>query len=314
MINSLKLGRIGLKRLAAMALSCIMLLSLPLKAQPALPVLTSFSILGDLVQVVGGERVSVTTLVGPDQDAHEFNPRPSDVRALQRSKVFVINGLAFEPWAQKLAKSAGYQGLTVVASSGVIPRPLEDADHEHAGHGDSHSSDPHAWQNPINVIAYVNNIAAALAQVDPAGAPLYRANAQAYERQLRTLDAWAQNQFATIPPDQRKAITSHDALGYLGARYQLTLLAPEGINPDAQPSARHVARLIRQIKREHIKAVFVESMRNPKFVTQLSRDAGVQVGATLYSDALSSAIGPAGNYLAMMRHNITQLSEGMRRP
>lgn len=290
--------------LAAAASACLPGASFatsPPPLTPPLPVVASFSILGDLAQVVGGERVRVTTLVGPDEDAHAFEPRPADAKAIAQAKLLLINGLGFEPWAQKLAKSTGYQGQTVVASDGVKTNMLE-----------AHQIDPHAWQNPVNVMRYVHNIAAGLAKADPAGAPLYQANAAAYVKELQMLDAWASAQFATIPAAKRKVITSHDAFGYLAAHYQITFLAPQGVSSDAQPSAKQVALLIRQIQREKIRAVFVENMSDPKLLTQLSKDAGVKPGAALYSDALSGLGKPGATYLQMMRHNVTQLAAGMK--
>jgi zinc/manganese transport system substrate-binding protein len=285
--------------------------------QPPVSVVASFSILADLVRVVGGERVSVTTLVSPDEDAHVFEPKPSDAKALVRSRLLVINGLGFDPWAQKLAKSAGYKGETVVVSRGVKPLVLAEEDpHGKKGHKDQghhhDEADPHAWQNPHNVVLYTRNIAAALVKVDPAGGAAYQANANAYVKELQTLDAWAKAQFAALPAYKRKVITSHDAFGYLAAQYQIKFLAPQGVSTDAEPSARDVAQLIRQIQREKIKAVFVENMSNPRLLTQLTKDAGVTVGATLYSDALSSANKPGSTYLQMMRHNVTQLAAGMK--
>jgi zinc/manganese transport system substrate-binding protein len=269
------------------------------------PVVASFSILGDLVRVVGGERVSVTTLVGLDEDAHGFEPKPADARAIVQGRLLVTNGLGFEPWAQKLASSAGYKGETMVTSKGVKPRSMA----EEKGHAET---DPHAWQNPDNVILYVRNISAALAKVDQAGAATYQANAEAYVKELQTLDAWAREQFAAIPAAKRKVITSHDAFGYLAAQYQIKFLAPQGVSTDAEPSAKQVAQLIRQIQREKIRAVFVENMSNPKLLAQLSQDAGVTMGARLYADALSSADQPGASYLQMMRHNVTQLAAGMK--
>ena len=279
------------------------------------PVTASFSILGDLVRVVGGERVRVTTLVGPDEDAHAFAPKPADARAIVQTRLLVTNGLGFEPWAQKLAKSAGYQGATLVASQGVKPRLMpEEKGHDRSGH-DNHQhdeTDPHAWQNPENVVLYVRNIAAALGKADPAGSAIYQANSAAYVKELQALDTWTQAQFAAIPVAQRKVITSHDAFGYFAAHYPISFLAPQGLSTDAEPSAKDVARLIRQIQREKIKAVFVENMSNPKLLAQLARDAGVTVGPALYVDALSAPGGPAGSYLQLMRHNVTQLAAGMR--
>lgn len=278
-------------------------------AADKIPVTASFSILGDLVRVVGGERVAVTTLVGPDEDSHAFEPKPAHAKTILSSKLVVSNGLGFEPWAGKLVKSAGYKGASVVASKGVktlgsAPEP---------GHGvHAHDeADPHAWQNPNNVVLYVRNIAAALSKVDAEGAASYQANAEKYVKELQTLDDWAKAQFAAIPSAKRKVITSHDAFGYLASHYQIRFLAPQGVNSDTEPSAKQVAQLIRQIQREKIRAVFMENIRNPKLIEQLSRDAGATVGASLYSDALSGADKPGATYLQMMRHNVGQLVAGM---
>ena len=302
----MKRNTLKLLTLSALTLSGL----LPLPGMTAVPVqvVASFSILGDLVQVVGGERVQVTTLVGPDADAHSFEPKPADARAILKARLFVVNGLNFEPWAEKLAKSAAYQGAMVVASRGVKPLQREEAGDSH-GH---HEADPHAWQNPNNVVLYVQNIAAGLSKVDPAGTTIYQANATRYARVLKDFDAQAKAQFDALPLAKRRVITSHDAFGYFAAHYQIKFLAPAGINADAEPSAKHVAELIRQMKREKIRAVFVENMSNPKLMAQLSRDAGVSVGGTLYSDALSGPAEPGSSYLKMMQHNVMQLLAGMR--
>ena len=308
--------RVIRKLLAASIAGAALLSGASFAAEPV-PVVASFSILGDLVRVVGGERVSVITLVGPDEDAHVFEPKPTDAKTLVQSRLLIVNGLGFEPWAQKLAKSAGYKGETVVASRGVKPLVMAEEDaHGEKGHKDKghhhDEADPHAWQNPHNVVLYTRNIAAALAKVDPAGATAYQTNANAYVKELQALDTWAKAQFAAIPADKRKAITSHDAFGYLAAQYQIKFLAPQGVSTDAEPSAREVAQLIRQIQRERIKAVFVENMSNPKLLAQLGKDTGVTVGPALFVDALSAAGGPADSYLKLMRHNVTQLAAGMR--
>ena len=301
--------------LFGLVISCAALLSGHSLAADKLAVTTSFSILGDLVRVVGGERVNVTHLVGPNEDAHVFEAKPSDAKALLQSRLLVSNGLGFDPWAQNLAKSVGYQGLAVVASKGLKPRTemakptAKGRDH---GHGHAHGeADPHAWQNPNHVVLYVRNIAAALSQLDPASASTYQANAAAYVKELQALDVWAKAQFSVIPAAQRKVITSHDAFGYLAAHYQITFLSPQGISTDAQPSAKDVARLITQIQREKIRAVFLENMSNQRLLTQLSQDAGTTVGAKLYADALSGPDQPGATYLLMMRHNVSQLAAGM---
>jgi zinc/manganese transport system substrate-binding protein len=308
--------RVIRKLLAAGIASAALLSGASFAAEPV-PVVASFSILGDLVRVVGGERVRVTTLVGPDEDAHVFEPKPTDAKALMQSRLLVVNGLGFEPWAQKLAKSAGYKGETVVASTGVKPLVMaQDGVHGEKGRKDKDhhhdETDPHAWQNPLNVVLYTRGIADALAKIDPAGAIAYQTNANTYVKELQALDAWAKAQFAALPANKRKVITSHDAFGYLAAQYQIKFLAPQGVSTDAEPSAREVAQLIRQIQGEKIKAVFVENMSNPRLLAQLTKDAGATVGATLYSDALSSADKPGSTYLQMMRHNVTQLAAGMK--
>ena len=293
------------RRFLLASATALALLSAPAHAADPLPVTASFSILGDLVRVVGAQRVAVTTLVGPDEDAHVFEPKPSDVKTILGSKLLVTNGLGFEPWAGKLAKSAGYKGESVIASKGVKGRAMAD-EHGHA------ESDPHAWQNPNNVVLYVRNIAAGLSRVDPAGASAYQANAEAYVKELQALDSWAKEQFATIPAEKRKVITSHDAFGYFAAHYGIQFLAPQGVSTEAEPSAKQVAQLIRQLQREKIKAVFVENMTNPKLLAQLSKDAGVTVGTALYADALSAPGKPGSTYLQMVRHNVTQLAAGMK--
>jgi zinc/manganese transport system substrate-binding protein len=300
--------RMTLKWLACAALSAPLLLQSSLAAEP-IPVVASFSILGDLVQVVGGDRVKVKTLVGPDGDAHEFAPSPADAKTILGGSLFVVNGLNFEPWAQKLAKSAAYSGPILVASQGVKPRTMPAEE----GHDHGHSAtDPHAWQDPTNVKLYVKNIAKSLSSLDPQGADSYQKNSEAYLKELDALDAFAKEQFAALTARQRQVITSHDAFGYFGARYQIRFLAPQGVSTEDEPSAKEVAKLIRQIKQDKIRAVFMENMTNPSLVTQIAKDTGVTLGPKLYVDALSSPNEPASNYLALMRHNITQLVAGMK--
>lgn len=265
-------------------------------AAERIPVLASFSILGDLVQVVGGDHVQVSVLVDADQDAHTFEPTPKDARRLLASQLLVTNGLGLDHWISKLSRSAGYKGTTVVASTGVKQQ----------------GGDPHAWQNPENVMLYVRNIASALMQADPANAATYRTNAERYLDELKQLDQWAKDQLATVPTDKRKVITSHDAFGYFATHFGVRFLAPQGMSTTSEPSAKQMGQLIRQIKQEHIRALFIENMSSPKLIEQLSRETGAKQGPALYSDALSQADGPANTYLKMMRHNVTELVAGMQ--
>lgn len=277
-------------------------------AAEKIPVVASFSILGDIVGVVGGERVAVSTLVGPDQDAHVFEPTPADVKAIARAQLVVINGLGFEGWMERLTGAAGYRGSLVVASAGVATR-------QRPGIG-AHAAarpDPHAWQDPSNAMIYTRNIVAALSKLDPAGSSQYQANGERYLRALADLDRWAQAQFAVLSDRQRSVITSHDAFEYFAAHYGLRFLAAQGVSTESDASARNIAALIRQIRQQDIKAVFFENMSNPQLLRQLSRDAGVTPGGKLYADALSAPGGPAPTYLRMMRYNIAQILASLRR-
>ena len=295
-----------IKPLAIVAAVAVFAIADVSMAADKIPVLASFSILGDLVRVVGADRVAVTTLVGPDEDAHVFEPKASDAKNLLQTRLLVTNGLEFESWAQKLIKSAGYKGPVAVASQGIKARSMP------AEKGKGTETDPHAWQDPTNVVLYVRNISAALGKLDPAGASTYQTNSEAYIKALQTADAEAKTQIAAIPAAKRKVITSHDAFGYFGAHYGITFLAPQGISTESEPSAKEVAQLIKQIQREKIKAVFFENMSNSKLLAQPSKDAGVTVGPALYVDALSKTGGPADSYLKLMRHNVTQLVAGMK--
>ncbi|MBP0596556.1 metal ABC transporter substrate-binding protein [Herbaspirillum sp. LeCh32-8] len=289
-------------------------------AAERIPVVASFSILGDIVANVGGERIAVTTLVGPDEDAHVFQPAPDDIKSVSRAKLVVVNGLGFEGWMERLAQSANYRGAIVTASAGIKARERADDeheghdDHDHAGHDHHHhgKDDPHAWQDPQNVVVYARNIAAALAKLDPAGAEVYKKNGEAYVAKVQELDQWAAQQFAQIPEAKRRVITSHDAFEYFGARYKVRFLAAQGVSTDSEPSAKQVASLIRQIKSEKIKALFFENMANPKLLQQIGREAGVSAGGKLYADALSKVGGPAPDYLSLMRYNVSQLLEKIR--
>jgi zinc/manganese transport system substrate-binding protein len=292
----------------------------PAFAQNApVPVVATFSILGDLVREVGGDRVAVSTLVGPDGDGHVYSPTPSDARRLSEARIVVANGLGFEGWISRLVRSSGTKATVVEASSGIKPLAGDDdhADHGHkkAGHGKaehSHGSvDPHAWQSVPNVKTYVANIRAALIAADPAGQAAYEANATAYLAKLDALDAQIRAAIANLPPERRKVITTHDAFAYFEAAYGLDFIAPQGVSTEAEASAKDVARIIRQMKKEKIGAVFLENVSDPRLTQQIARETGARIGGKLYSDALSPADGPAGTYIEMMRHNIRVLTEAL---
>jgi zinc/manganese transport system substrate-binding protein len=276
-------------------------------AQGSVPVVASFSILGDMVRQLGGDRVALRVIAGPNVDAHSFQPRPSDAEAVRGARLVVRNGLGFDSWVDRLVRSAGYRGTVATASEGITPRKLED-DHGH-DHG---AQDPHAWQDLRHGQAYARNIAAALAAADPEGAPVYRARAEDYLARLAALDAWVRQQVATVPEARRQVVTSHDAFGYFAAAYGVRFMAPQGISTDSEPSAAEVARLIRLLKRQGITALFLENMANPATLRRLASEAGVKVQGQLYADALSAPDGPAPGYEAMFRHNLGLLVPAMK--
>jgi len=276
-------------------------------AQGPLKVAASFSILGDMVKNVGGDRVEVTTLVGPGGDTHVYQPTPADAKNVARASLVFVSGLGFEGWMERLVKTSGCAGRVVVASQAVTP--IIEASGEQGGRP---AADPHAWQDPRNGTLYVAAIEKALCEADPAGAEVYAANAAAYTRKIEAMDAWIRTQFAAIPPDERRIITSHDAFGYFGRAYGVTILAPMGYSTESEASALGVSELIRQIRREKVKALFVENMSDPRLVERIGKETGVAPGGTLYSDALSAPDGPAATYLDMFTHNVTLMIAAMR--
>jgi zinc/manganese transport system substrate-binding protein len=271
-------------------------------------VVASFSILADLVREVGGERVDVHALVGPDEDAHVYEPRPSDARRIGQARLVVVNGLGFDDRLARLAESSGRRDALVVASQGIAPRTANDSTHgDHDDHGAHSALDPHAWQDAANVERYVANIAAALERADPAGAPLYRANAERYRNELKALDGEIRRAISSLPATRRRVVSSHDAFGYFSHAYGLVFLAPAGVAREAEPTAKEVARLITQLRAEKAAAVFMENITDPRLIERIRAESGAALGGTLYSDALSAADGPASSYLKMMRHNLDTL-------
>ncbi len=285
------------------------LTALPAAAQqPAkLKVVASFSILADFVRNVGGDRIDVAALVGPDADAHGFAPTPAQARTVAEANLIFVNGLGFEGWMTRLIKAAGSRADVVTVTSGIKPLKMDEQKHGH-----SHSAlDPHAWQSVGNAKIYVNNIRDALVKADPAGTQAYEANAKAYADKLNALDAEVRTAVFSIPPDRRRIITSHDAFGYFAASYGVDFIAPRGVSTETEASAKDVARIITQVKTRKIPAVFLENVSSVRLMEQIARETGAKVGGKLYSDALSGADGPAPSYIEMMRHNVRQLSSAL---
>ncbi len=322
-----------------------------------IPVVATFSILGDMVQRIGGGHVAVTTLVGPDGDTHVYQPNPADARSVSEATVLVVNGLEFEGWLDRLVDASDYSGVRVVASTGIELIALDDEhddhddhddhvemaedshddhdehgedghDHEHehdehaeeghdhdehaeadAGHDHHHHGefDPHGWQSLRNALTYVDNITAALVEAAPEHEADFYRNRATCGAGIMALDAEIRGMVSGLPEHRRVVVTSHDAFQYFGRAYGLTFLAPQGMSTESEASAKDVAGLIRQIRELGIRAVFVESITDPRLLERIADETGAAIGGTLYPGALSGPDGPAPTYLDMMRHNATTL-------
>ncbi len=296
------------KSIALAAVTTVAMAGTPQAAEPV-KVVATFSILGDMVKQVGGDAVQVVTLVAPGGDAHTYQPAPSDAKALANANLVVVNGLHMEGWLDRLIMASGTKAPIAVASKGVKPQTME----EEEGGAGKVVTDPHAWQDLANGQLYVSNIADALAKVDPANAAGYRQRAETYRGDLKALDAWVRQQIGQVPAAKRKIITSHDAFGYFGRAYGVTFLAPVGISTESEPTAAGLGQLSNQIKKEHIKALFIENMTDPRLIETLARESGAVVGGTVYSDSLSEAGGPADTYVKMFRHNVPAFVAAMQK-
>ncbi|MBX3580760.1 MAG: zinc ABC transporter substrate-binding protein [Rhizobiaceae bacterium] len=308
------------------------LTALPAHSAEPLNVVASFSIIGDFARNVGGDRIELTTLVGPDGDAHVYEPRPADAASVSAADVVLVNGLHFEGFLKRLVEASGTKAAVVELTKGVQPLSTEEEEeaHEHESHddhaheaqddhaheandaGDDHGHeghdhgpiDPHAFQSIANAKIYVKNIADAFCAADAEDCDTFKTNAAAYSDKLDALEAEVKDTIAAIPADKRTIINSHDAFGYFENAYGITFLAPEGISTEAEASAADVAKLIEQVRHDKASAIFVENITNQRLIEQIASETGLKIGGTLYSDALSGADGPAATYIDLMRHNI----------
>ena len=276
------------------AIAALMLSSSPSFAK--IDVVASFSILGDMVEQVAGDRANVTTIVGPDADAHLYQPNTSDAVAVAEADLVITNGMGFETWSATLIESSGTKAQIAVATDGITPLLVEG------------EVDPHAWNSLLNGVIYVTNIEAALSQASPADSDIFKANADAYRAKLMALHNRALADIATLPEDKRVVVTAHDAFGYLASAYGLTFLAPQGIDTEAEPSAKELADLINFLNETGAGALFVENIANGDLIAQISRETGIKIGGRIYSDALSVKGSPATSYLAMFTHNLELLT------
>jgi len=325
---------------AAFAISITGLPTVTLAQEPV-PVVATFSILGDMVQRIGGDEVNVTTLVGRNGDTHVYQPTPADAKAVKQASLMFTNGLQFEGWLDRLAESAEFNGTIVVTTDGLDPIAMEehhddeqsdDHEDEHSdGHKDEHADkdsdgheedehghhdhgefDPHGWLSLKNALVYIDNITAGLAEAKPASAEMFNQNRAAYVAEVELLDQQIEDMIATLPANMRTIVTSHDAFQYFGRDYGLTFVSPQGISTESEASAQDVAQLIKQIRADNISAVFVENVADPRLLQQIARETGVTVGGKLYPGALSDENGSASSYLDLMRHNATIITNAIK--
>ncbi|CNE66300.1 metal ABC transporter substrate-binding protein [Yersinia nurmii] len=292
-----------MKRLP-IALAVAALLSSPLAMAKTIEAVASFSILGDIVQQIGGEHVNVTTLVGPDGDPHSFSPSPKDSKQISQADVVFVSGLGLEGWLNRLIAASGYKGPVVTLSEGIHSRKMEEEGKK--------VTDPHAWNSMQNGIQYATHVMNALIVADPDDADYYRKHGTEYIQKLEKLDAYAKAQFAGIPAEKRKVLTSHDAFGYFGQEYGVTFLAPVGFSTEAEASASDVANLIKQIKQEKVKTYFIENQTDPRLVKQIAAASGAQAGGELFPEALSQKTGPAATYAEAFKHNVDTIVASMK--
>ncbi|MEX5571407.1 metal ABC transporter substrate-binding protein [Pseudomonas lijiangensis] len=289
-----------LSSMAAIALSAFASLA---QAKP-LEAVASFTVIADMVSNVGGDRVHVTSLIGPNGDPHVYEPTPRDAQALKSADLTFVSGLHLEGWMDRLIKASGYKGQPVVLSEGIKTRYMQE--------DGKLITDPHAWNSAANGVIYVRNIMTALKKADPEGASVYEANGQRYIVQLQELDLYARDQVQSVPESKRKILTSHDAFGYFGDAYGVTFLSPLGFSTESEASAADVAKLIRQIKSEHVTAYFFENSGDPRLVKQIADASGAQPGGDLYVEALSPPDGPAASYVQMFRYTVDKLTAAMK--
>ena len=292
----------------------VLLLAGPARATDRIPVVVTFSVIGDMLASVGGDRVDIKTIVKAGGDCELYQPTAADVATVASARALFVNDLneEFEPWLEPLLKQALFKGTKVVVTRGVRTLTAEE-EHPVSGRQLPAAIDQHAWLDPRNGIIYVRNIAEALERVDPAGAADYRARAAAYTKQIQAVDDWARKEIASVPSGKRRALASHDSLEYIANTYGITLLTVNGWTNKSEPSAAELTKLARQIQAAHVKALFLDSITDPRAMQRIAGETGAVIGGTLYGDSLSPTGGEADSYVKMLRHDVSTLKAGMLR-
>ena len=265
-------------------------------ASAKIKVVSTFSILGDMVKNIGGDKIELTTLVGPNGDGHVYEPTPADAKSIANADLVFVNGLGFEGWIDRLVKASGYKGKIIIATKGIKDLKFEG------------ELDPHAWQDLSNGRIYIKNIKNALTDINPKNSDYYKKKFIAYDEILESMDKSTKDRFADISKKNRKVITSHDAFLYFGRAYDIDFRSPVGVTTESEPSAGELAALITEMRKDGIKALFAENITDPRLIKQLAREVNAEIGGTLYSDALSDASEPANTYINMFKYNVNELA------
>jgi zinc/manganese transport system substrate-binding protein len=289
-----------------------LLLSGPAGAADRIPVVATFSVIADMLANVGGDHIDIKTIVGAGGDCELYQPTAADVATIAAARAVFINDLneEFEPWLEPLLRQAGFTGTKVVVSRNVRTLSAEE-EHPVSGRQLPTAIDQHAWLDPRNGVIYVRNIVAALIRLDPAEAAEYGARGAAYSKEIQAVDDWARAEIADVPADKRRALASHDSLQYIGNAYGITLLAVNGWTNKSEPSAAELAKLTQQIRASRVKALFLDSITDPRAIERIAGETGAVIGGTLYGDALSPKGGEADSYIKMLRHDLSTLKAGM---
>ena len=290
-------------RRLTLLIALICTLSFQARAE-TLNVVASFSIIADMAQKVGGPRITVTSLIPRATDPHVFQPSPNDARLLQSAQIIFVNGLGLEGSVERLIASTGQSKIRVVLSTKIKPLRLVENGHDHG-------LDPHAWHDVANAKLYVEAIRDALISADPQGRNDYLTRSQNYLNELTALETDIEQGLAGIPPERRMIVTNHDAFGYFARAYQITMIAPQGVSTETEPSARDIARVIKQIRDKKIPAVFLENVTDPRLMNQISHETGAKIGNPLFTDSLSVENGPAPTYIDMMRANLASFTKAL---
>jgi zinc/manganese transport system substrate-binding protein len=268
------------------------------------------TVLTEIAQAISGDKVVVIALIKPGEDPHEYQPTPADLQKIADCRLILTSGKHLENYLSKVREATGGEAILLQVGDQLPSLKMEHSEDEGGSKTGVRVEDPHWWNSVLNVQDATGIIRDQIIKLDPDNKVTYEANATAYIGQLRELLNWAKKKVAELPRNQRKLVTSHDAFQYFAQEFGFTVLAVEGVSSESEASSRHVAELIDQIKKEKVKAIFVESSLNPKVTAEITSETGAVIGGVLYADGLGD--GDAGTYAGMVKHNISTIVDALK--